>query len=701
MLDVEETTRGDVRGDISMSKHRSTVLVLAAAAVGIGAAAPVARAEPADPGATTLASVSTSGLAAIGRYSTPSLGFGLGFSSTASDLDGGDTNGVADIFLRDSGYGGTNRIPAFTGIQFNGPSSEPEVAGVVVFSSRASDIVSGDTNGVQDVFLHWEEGGSFDRYSVSNTGAQANGASSQPAVSGGSFQFDPVAVAFTSVATNLVPGDTNGRADVFVRGFNDAPTTRVSVASDEGQADTGASSEPAVSGNGQFVAFTSTASDLVPGDTNGTADVFVRDLTAGTTTRVSVGSTGGQATGASSQPTISADGRYVAFASTDAGLAGGPPATVAQIYVRDLTAGTTRRVSVSSSAQPGNGASSQPALSAGGDYVVFTSAASNLVAGDTNAHLDVFLRDLNHGTTTRESVSSNGTQSRSDSHSADVNSDGSVVVFLSEAHGGLISGDNTQTILWRMPQAPPTPFGDFDMDGLSDVVARTTTGELRLYRGTGTGFAPPLRIGASGWGGMDAITRHGDFDLDGREDVIAREKATGTLWLYPGRRTSFAPRLKVGASGWNGMREITAVGDFNKDAKADIVAVQNATGDLYLYPGRGTGFGPRRLIGHGGWNGMDELTGVGDYNDDGNLDLVARQPSTADLWLYPGTATGTSFLHRQRIGLLWNGMRDLTGVGDFDRDGAPDIAAIRKSVSRLEVARTSVPGFTSVVSPIL
>jgi hypothetical protein len=673
-------------------------------------------AAPSEAGATTLVSVSATGSTAVGSFGAPAIGGDrVAFSSTASTLAAGDTNGVADVFIRDGGDE-TYRIPIFSD-QFNGASSQPAfgASDVVGFSSSATNHGT-DTNRVQDVFVSVEESQHVSRVSESSNGMQANGASGDPSVSEGSIQFDPISVAFTSVATNLVPGDTNGVSDIYLGGLN-VKTARVSVASDGGQAD-GASKDPSIVG-GQLlspdgdrsaivVAFTSEASNLVPGDTNGVADIFVRDITNRVTSRVSLRSDGGQSTGASSTPTISSDGRYVTFASADDELAGAASQNATDVYMHDRVEKTTQRVSVSSTGEVADGNSSQPALSPGGGHVVFTSAADNLVPGDTNGRTDVFLRDLSARTTTRASVSSDGTQSRSHSHSPAVNADGSTIAFISEANGGLVPGDTSQTVLMRRPQAPATPFGDFDGDGLTDVISRTAGGELQLYRGTGPGLAPPLRIGASGWGAMNAITRFGDFDLDGQEDVIARETATGALWLYPGRGTRLATRIRIGASGWNAMREITPVGDLTADGKPDLVAVQSSSGALYLYPSRGTSLGPRRLIGRSGWNGMDELTAVGDLDQNGHVDLVARQPSTAELWLYPGTPTGMSFGRRQRIGLGWNGMRDLVGVGDSDRDGTPDIAAVQNNNSRLFIylsgsfrGQPAGAGFTSARRPIL
>src|SRR6478735_1940826 len=139
--------------------------------------------------------------------------------------------------------------------------------------------------------------------------------------------------------------------------------------------------------------------------------------------------------------------------------------------------------------------------------------------------------------------------------------------------------------------ATPTPFGDFNGDGWSDLLARqASTGELWLYPGNGAGFTSRVRVG-TGWNTMSAITRHGDFNRDGHEDVIARDSA-GALWLYPG-------------TGCETMREITQVGDRDGDGYPDLVAVLASTGTMYFYPGRGTSFGSKRQLG-GGWNAMSE-----------------------------------------------------------------------------------------------
>src|SRR5262249_2597907 len=191
------------------------------------------------------------------------------------------------------------------------------------------------------------------------------------------------------LASNLVSGDTNGRMDVFVHDRAAGTTTRVSVSSSEVQG-TLESSRGQISGDGRFVAFDSDATNLVPGDTNNETDVFVRDLTAGTTQRVDVATDGSQAPGGGIAGALSADGRYVAFQSQSP-LVPGDTNGLPDIFVRDLVAGTIERVSVSSQGGQATGESFGASISADGSLVAFASLAANLVSADTNAVSDVFV----------------------------------------------------------------------------------------------------------------------------------------------------------------------------------------------------------------------------------------------------------------------------------------------------------------------
>jgi Tol biopolymer transport system component len=232
--------------------------------------------------------------------------------------------------------------------------------------------------------------GTTERVSVGTGGTQANGFSIGPAISA-----DGRFVAFESGATNLVPGDTNDAFGVFVRDRQAGQTTRVSVGVG-GAAVRNESNNPAISADGRFVAFQSGASNLVPGDTNQTIDIFVRDRQAGRTTRVSVGSGGAQGNSGSFVPALSADGRFVAFGSEASNLVPGDTNGVADVFVRNRKLGTTRRVNVGPGGVQANGASflAEAAISAGGRFVAFESGASNLVPGDTNGVADVFIRVL-------------------------------------------------------------------------------------------------------------------------------------------------------------------------------------------------------------------------------------------------------------------------------------------------------------------
>ena len=228
-----------------------------------------------------------------------------------------------------------------------------------------------------------------------------------------SISADGRYVAFSSDAPNLVPGDTNDALDVFVHDRETGTTSRVSVDSAGTQAE-GVSGFTSISADGRYVAFGSRAPNLVPGDTNDALDVFVHDRTTGTTSRVSVDSAGSQAEGGSAFTSISADGRYVAFGSAAPNLVPGDTNDALDVFVRDRETGTTSRVNVDSAGTQAEGVSGlgnrDSSISADGRYVAFGSDAPNLVPGDTNDAQDIFVHDRERGTTSRVSVDSAGTQ---------------------------------------------------------------------------------------------------------------------------------------------------------------------------------------------------------------------------------------------------------------------------------------------------
>ncbi|MFD0148422.1 FG-GAP-like repeat-containing protein [Streptomyces sp. NPDC055721] len=231
--------------------------------------------------------------------------------------------------------------------------------------------------------------------------------------------------------------------------------------------------------------------------------------------------------------------------------------------------------------------------------------------------------------------------------------------------------------VWHAAEAPKAAgFGDLDANRTADVLVRDKVGRLWFLPGNGSGKL----VGSGGWNAFNALVRHGDFSRDGKEDVIAREASTGKLWLYPGTGTgSLGARKLIGTGGWNVMSRLVGVGDLNGDTRSDLVAVEKSSGKLWLYPGTTTGtLGARVLLGNGGWNGMNAFAGTGDLNGDSRPDLVAREASTGKLWMYPGKAGGT-FGTRVLLGSGWNVMDQLLAVGDYDGDGHHDLAAITNS----------------------
>ena len=365
------------------------------------------------------------------------------YTSTASNLVDGDTNWVSDVFVHDRQTGETTRASVDdAGNQGNSLSQFPRISAggrIVAFESLASNLVGGDTNGALDVFVHDRKSGRTTRVSLGSGGDQGNSASGVPCLSS-----DGRVVAFESLSSNLVDGDTNESTDVFVNDRLTGETTRVSVDSRGRQAN-GSSAGSSLDGSGRYVAFESLATDMAPGDTNRVSDVFVHDRQTGETTRVSVDSRGRQANGGSSAPSLSADGRFVGFGSYGSNLVDGDTNQEIDVFVHDRQTGETTRVSVDSRGRQANGGSGIAALSADGRWVAFHSFASNLVDGDTNGTLDVFLHDRLTGRTTRTSLTEKGRETNGPSRDPTISADARFVAFESYA-SNLVSRDDNGSV---------------------------------------------------------------------------------------------------------------------------------------------------------------------------------------------------------------------------------------------------------------
>jgi Tol biopolymer transport system component len=372
-----------------------------------------------------------SSISGDGRY--------VAFSSDASNLVAGDNNGATDIFLYDRDTGVTERVSmASAGGESDSYSDSPSISSdgrYVTFASNASNLVAGDTNGVEDIFVHDRVTGTTERVSVANDGGESFGPSFTPSISS-----DGRYVTFASYASNLVDGgDANVAADIFVRDVFNGTTERVSVASGGGDSNN-PSSDPSISADGRYVAFSSDASNLVAGDGNGWGDIFVYDRDTQQTIRVSLDSDGNQSNQGSFTPSISSDGHYVAFSSYASNLVAGDTNGAEDIFVRDIVNGTTERISVDSLGGNSDGGSYDPSISSDGRYVTFASDATNLVAGDTNGSSDIFVYDRDTHETIRVSLDSLGGDSNNASSEPSISAGGRYVTFTSNA-SDLVAGD--------------------------------------------------------------------------------------------------------------------------------------------------------------------------------------------------------------------------------------------------------------------
>ena len=422
---------------------RAVLCLLVAVALAVPLSVPMATYATPAPGTLERINLASDGEQADDYTSSPSIsddGRYVAFDSDAGNLVSDDTNGVRDVFVRDRVAGTTTRVSVHSdGTEGTGVSQGSVISGngrYVTFWSEATNLVAGDANGARDVFVHDLQTGTTERVSRRSDSDEANDDSMMPSISA-----DGRYVVFTSDATNMEEDDENGVRDVFLHDRSVGSTTRISYG--VGGSDiTQDCSWPQISGDGSTVIFYSAAPELVSGDLNVRADVFAHTIASGAREIVSSGLGGSMANGASATSAISATGRYVVFLSWASNLVEGDAADTGDYFVRDRVAGTTERITVTpTGGVPSVQAEQWPlSISADGRYVAFTSAAYDLVAGDANNERDIFLRDRTLGQTTRVSVSSKGIETLQPSFHSAISANGRYVAFASQG-ANLILGD--------------------------------------------------------------------------------------------------------------------------------------------------------------------------------------------------------------------------------------------------------------------
>ncbi|MET9951982.1 FG-GAP-like repeat-containing protein [Streptomyces sp. NPDC006339] len=237
------------------------------------------------------------------------------------------------------------------------------------------------------------------------------------------------------------------------------------------------------------------------------------------------------------------------------------------------------------------------------------------------------------------------------------------------------------------PDAPDpglvSAVGDLTGDGRPDLLARAASGDgtLWIYPGAGGGRFG-TRIDNGGWASMAQVGGVGDVTGDGRSDVLAVEKSTGTLWVYPGQTNGHLGARIDNGGGWNTMR-ISGSRDLTGDGRGDLLAVEKSTGKLFVYPGQTNGHFGARVEAGSNWDSMSALGGAGDLNGDGKGDVVAVEAASGKLWVYPGLGNG-SFGGRVEAGTGWGVMTSVSGAGDYTGDGRADLVA-RQDDGRLWV----------------
>ncbi|MCC6545513.1 MAG: hypothetical protein IT392_13635, partial [Nitrospirae bacterium] len=418
----------------------------------------------------------------------------IAFSSQWS-LMAADGDTISDVYVRDRAVQTLELVSvSSSAIKGNAASTCGDITPdgrYVSFSSDAFNLVTPDTNGAPDVFVRDRITGQTRRVSVGDVGQQGSAGGGS---FGGSMSADGRFVVFWSFATNLTPGDTNNTSDVFL--YDQTLGTAVCLSAGLGSGTGNAiSGDPVISADGRCVAFGSSASNLVVGDANGFSDGFVYDRLSGSLSILTLTNGGGSSNSHSGVDCISADGRFVGFVSGATNLVTGDTNNRPDVFVRDRTLGTTSRVSVSSSGVQGDLESSRARISANGRFIAFESAAKNFFVGDGNGW-DIFIHDAWLHTTTLVSQSTTGVHANNQCLRPSISPDGTCVAFDSDANN-LIQGGDTNSFTTDVMVRECPPAGAFTY-----CVPKTSSiGCIPAINGAGTASsssALPFDVHANG-----------------------------------------------------------------------------------------------------------------------------------------------------------------------------------------------------------
>jgi Tol biopolymer transport system component len=615
-----------------------------------------------------------------------------------------DTNDKEDVYLRDLRTGKLELISVSSSeAQANGASNSGSISAdgrYVAFRSAATNLVAGDNNGLDDIFVRDVLTGTTVRVSVSSSGTESNGASLAPAISNKNGVNGPYVV-FSSTATNLVASDSNGASDIFVRDIAGNATTLVSSNSAQTNSANGGSFDPAITPDGALIAFSTDATNVLSGTLNGQRQVVRIDrATPSTRVLISQSASGNQADRPCYEPSMSDNGQVAFFTlATNLGVAADTNGFF-DVYVRDVGANTVSRVSLDSGGGESNGHSGFPSISGDGSVVAFASLATDLVAGDTNGVFDVFSRT--GGVTTRTSVSTAGTEADVDSDLPAISQDGRHIAFRSAATN-LIAADpladddisvrdrTTPSTFWGtvrclFPAVWPgfgvvasgttsssTPdahtVGDFNGDGNLDIasVVRTPSqdGSVVVNLGDNLGnFGPPTNFPISVADFFAAEIESGDFNNDGNLDLVVTKgfgsSSTAALLIGNGAGGfGTASSLPAGTQAHN-----PVTGDFNHDGNLDLIVITGYTLSVFLGNGA-AGFTAATSP------TVNDITSqiAADVNHDGNLDLAVSQLTTNNVSVLLGSGTGS---FAAPVAFTTPGFCPMT-LGDFNGDGHLDL----------------------------